>query len=140
MSRKAYKEHGECRSSSRHTTSAMANSEADASTQSMEALARAVGAIQASIDSFREENQASTASLHTTLSALGQRITNVVDGLNEVDNRLTHVELSQASLAKVNQELRDSTLVLGKLHKAPEHSNCGDTGKRRGNTANGVRC
>lgn len=45
----------------------------------MQALAKAVTALQASIDSFRGENRASIASLQETLNAHGQRITDMED-------------------------------------------------------------
>uniref|UniRef100_A0A3Q2PUB8 L1 transposable element RRM domain-containing protein n=1 Tax=Fundulus heteroclitus TaxID=8078 RepID=A0A3Q2PUB8_FUNHE len=52
------------------------------------------------------------ASLNTTLNAFGQRIASVEDGLNDLDKRLNCVELSQASLAKENRELRDKVTYL----------------------------
>lgn len=107
MSHKTPKDSRESRSTSRNTT----NSE-DANSKTMDALAKAVGVIQASINSFREENRASIASLHTTLNALGQRITSVEEGLNELDKRLDGVELSQTSLAKENCELREKVSYL----------------------------
>ena len=82
MSHKTPKDSRESRSTSRNTT----NSE-DANSKTMDALAKAVGVIEASINSFREENRASIASLHTTLNALGQRITSVEEGPNELDKR-----------------------------------------------------
>lgn len=78
----------------------------------MEALAKAVSAIQASIDSLREENRASIASLHSALSSYGQRITDVEDGLNEFERRLSNVELSQTSLAKENEALKEKVIYL----------------------------
>ena len=110
MSHKTPKDSRESRSTSRNTT----NSE-DANSKTMDALAKAVGVIQASINSFREENRASIASLHTTLNALGQRITSVEEGLNELDKRLDGVELSQTSLAK------GESIIPGELHKKAEH-------------------
>ncbi len=89
---------------------ATANLEADANAKNMEALAKAVSAIQASVDSFCEENHVSIASLQSTLSSYGQRITDVEDDLNEFERRLNNVELSQTSLAKENKALKEKKL------------------------------
>lgn len=70
----------------------MANSVEDANAKNMEVLAKA--------------NRASIASLYSTLSIYGQRITDGEDGLKECDKRLSSVELSQALLAKENGVLR----------------------------------
>lgn len=111
MSHKTTKGSGRDGRESRSTSTNTRNSE-DANTKSMDALAKAVSAIQVSIDSFREESRASIASLHTTLNALGQRITSVEEGLNGLDKRLDSVELAQASLAKVNRELKEKLSYL----------------------------
>lgn len=76
-------------------SSASVRAEAGDNANSMEALANAVIAVQASINSFREENRTSIASLHSILSVYGQRITDMEDGLNEFDNRLSSMEASQ---------------------------------------------
>ncbi|KAJ7990688.1 hypothetical protein DPEC_G00302990 [Dallia pectoralis] len=78
----------------------------------MDALANAFTAVQASINSFREENRASIASLHSILNVYGQRITEVEDGLNEFDKRLSSVEASHTSLAKENDALRERLAYL----------------------------
>ncbi|CAK6971805.1 hypothetical protein F2P81_003886, partial [Scomber scombrus] len=62
-----------------------ASKETDANANNMTALANAVTAVQASINSFREENRASIASLHSILSVYGQRITDVEEGMNDPD-------------------------------------------------------
>ena len=76
----------------------------------MEALA--VTAVKASINSFREENWTSIASLHSILSVYGQRITDMEDGLNEFDMRLSSMEASQTSLARENKALRENVAYL----------------------------
>ena len=86
--------------------------ETDANANNMEALANAVTAVQTSIDSFREENRASIASLHSILSVYGQQITDVEDGMNEFDKRLSSVETSQTSLAKENHALKEKVAYL----------------------------
>lgn len=78
----------------------------------MQALAKAVTAVQSSIDSFREENRASIASLHETLNVYGQRITNMADGMNEFDKILGSVETSQTLLAKQNYVLKEKVAYL----------------------------
>lgn len=81
-------------------------------TSDMQALAKAVTAIQNSIDSFREENRASIASLHETLNACGQRITDVESGMNKFDKRLDRVETAQTLLAKENDSLKEKVAYL----------------------------
>ncbi|KAF0044728.1 hypothetical protein F2P81_003886 [Scophthalmus maximus] len=93
-------------------SSASLSAEKGANANSMDALANAVTAVQASINSFREENRASIASLHLILSVYGQRITDMEDGLNEFDKRLSSVEASQTSLAKENDALREKVAYL----------------------------
>ncbi|KAF0027989.1 hypothetical protein F2P81_019076 [Scophthalmus maximus] len=79
----------------------------------MDALANAVTAVHASINSFREENRASIASLHSILSVYGQRITDIEDGLNEFDKRLSSVGAAkETSLAKENDALREKVAYL----------------------------
>lgn len=78
----------------------------------MQALAKAVTAVQSSIDSFREENRASIESLHETLNVYGQRITNMEDGMNKFDKRLCSVETSQTLLAKENYVLKEKVAYL----------------------------
>lgn len=73
-------------------SAASASKETDANANDMEVLASTVSAVQASINSFREENRASIASLHSILSVYGQRITDVEEGMNEFDKRLSSVE------------------------------------------------
>lgn len=106
MSHKTPKEPKEARASRNAT------SDVDANTKSMEALAKSVSAIQASINSFREENRSSIASLQSTLSAFGQRITDVEEGLNDFDRRLTELEQSQISMAKENATLKEKLMYL----------------------------
>ncbi|CAJ1076283.1 hypothetical protein F2P81_003886 [Xyrichtys novacula] len=81
--------------------------ETDTNANNMTALANAVTAVQASINSFREENRASIASLHWILSVYGQQITEVEDGMNEFDKRLSSMETSQNSLAKGNKAVKE---------------------------------
>ena len=88
------------------SSSASVSAEAGDNANSMEALANAVTAVQASINSFWEENRTSVASLHSILSVYGQRITDMEDGLNEFDKRLCSMEASQTSLARENKALR----------------------------------
>lgn len=78
----------------------------------MQALAKAVSAVQASIDSFQEENRASIASLHETLNMYGQRITDTEDGMTEFDKRLDSLETSQTLLAKENDALKEKVAYL----------------------------
>lgn len=68
------KEPREGRSTTRNTANSTANSETEANSKSMDTLTKAVSAIQASIDSFREENRTSIASLQTTLNAFGHHV------------------------------------------------------------------
>ncbi len=91
---------------------ASASKETDTNANNLKALANAVTAVQASINSFREENRASIASLHSILSVYGQRITDVEDGMNEFDKRLSSVETSQTSLAKENEALKEKVTYL----------------------------
>ncbi|CAK6981850.1 hypothetical protein F2P81_003886 [Scomber scombrus] len=65
-----------------------ASKETDANANNMTALANAVTAVQASINSFREENRASIASLHSILSVYGQRITDVEEAFSESKKKL----------------------------------------------------
>lgn len=88
------------------------SAETGANANNMDALANAVTALQTSINSFREENRASIASLHSILSTYGQRITDVEDGLNEFDKRLSSVETSQTLLIKENDALREKVAYL----------------------------
>lgn len=106
MSHKTSKEPKEGRAS-RNTTS-----DADTNTKTMEALAKSVSAIQASINSFHEESRSSIASLQSTLNTFGQRITDVEDGLNEFDKRLTEVEQCQANMAAENATLKEKIMYL----------------------------
>lgn len=91
---------------SRTSTSNETNENANFASN-MQALAKAVTAVQSSIDSFREENRASTASLHETLNVYDKQITNMEDGMNEFDKRLGSVETSQTLLAKENYVLKE---------------------------------
>ena len=84
----------------------------DANANNMKMLADAVTAVQTSINSFREENRASIASLHSILSVYGQRITDVEDGMKEFDKRLSSVETSQTSLVKENDALKEKVEYL----------------------------
>lgn len=78
----------------------------------MQALAKAVSAVQASIGSFREENRASIASLHETLNMYGQRITDIEDGMTEFDKRLDSLETSRTLLTKENDALKEKVAYL----------------------------
>lgn len=92
-----------------------ASKDTDANASSMEALAIAITAVQASIDSFWEENRVSAASLNVTLSVYGRKITDIEDGMNEFDKSLSSVETSQASLAKKNDTLKEKVEFITKL-------------------------
>ena len=94
------------------SSSASVSAEAGDNANGMEALANAVTAVQASINSFREENRTSIASLHSILSVYGQQITDMEDGLNEFDKRLSSMEASQTSLARENKALREKVAYL----------------------------
>lgn len=78
----------------------------------MQALAKALAAVQASIDSFREENRASFASLQETLNTYRQGITDMEGGMNESDKRLDRVETTQTLLAKENDALKEKVAFL----------------------------
>lgn len=88
-----------------------ANGEANFASD-MQALAKAVTAVQTSIDSFREENRASIASLQETLNGYGQRITDMEDGMNELDKRLDRVETTQTLLSQENNALKEKVAYL----------------------------
>lgn len=75
----------------------------------MEVLAKAVGAMQVSVDSFRGESRASAASSHVLLTELAQRITKAEEGLNRLDTRLDNMEQIQAALVRENRELKELT-------------------------------
>lgn len=106
------RERARTRRNSDSTASVSSETDAKANANNMEALANAVTAVQASINSFREENRASIASLHSILSVYGQRITDMEDGLNEFDKRMSSVEASQTLLAKENGALREKVAYL----------------------------